>query len=72
MHHVDSKLLAHPAAHSMTQRNLGGAEVAQPSHYLLEIPRHVMRWQWAPLLGQSWPPWLAREGLFARHWRWCA
>jgi len=29
----------------MTQSKLDVADVAQPSHYLLEIPRHVMRWQ---------------------------
>jgi len=64
---IDSKLLAHSAADNATQRKLGRAEVAQPTHYLLEIPKDVMRWQWARLLGQSGPAGLAQEGLYARH-----
>ena len=65
--HIESKLLAHFAANNTTQRKLGGVEVAQPPHYLLEIPKDVMRWLWARLVGQSGPAGLAREGLYARH-----
>jgi len=62
-----SKLLAHSAGNKRTQNRLGGTEVTEPPNYLLEIPKDVMRWQWARLLGQSGPAGLEREGLYARH-----
>jgi len=44
-----SKLLAHSAGNKRTQNRLGGTEVTEPPNYLLEIPKDVMRWQWARL-----------------------
>jgi len=65
--YIDNIPLAHSAANIMTQRKIGGAEVSQPQHYLLGIPRHVLKWQWARLLGQMGPAGLKQEGLYARH-----
>jgi len=40
----DVWLELHSRSHPLlTQRKLGGAEVVQPPHYLLGMPRHVMR-----------------------------
>jgi len=65
--YIDNIPLAHSAANIMTQRKLGGAEVPQPQHYLLGIPRHVLKWQWARLLGQRGPAGLKQAGLYTRH-----
>jgi len=45
--YIDNILLAHSTANIITQRKFGGAEVSKPQHYLLGIPRHVLKWQWA-------------------------
>ena len=65
--YIDNIPLAHSAANIMTQRKLGGAEVLQPQHYLLGIARHVLKWQWARLLGQRGPAGLKQEGVYTRH-----
>jgi len=65
--YIDNIPFAHSAANIMTQRKLGGAEVSQPQHYLLGIPRHVLKSQWARLLGQRGPAGLKQEGLYTRH-----
>ena len=65
--YIDNIPLAHSAANIMTQKKLGGEEVSQPQHYLLGIPRHVLKWQWARLLGQRGPAGLKQEGLYTRH-----
>jgi len=65
--YIDNIPLAHYAAKIMTQRKLGGAEVSQPQHCLLGIPRHVLKWQCARFLGQRGPAGLKQEGLYTRH-----
>ena len=65
--YIDNIPLAHSAANITTQRKLGCAEVLQPQHYLMGIPRHVLKWQWARLLGQRGPAGLKQEGLYTRH-----
>jgi len=59
--YIDNISLAHSAANIITQRKLGGAEVSKPQHYLLGIPRHVLKWQWARLPGQRGPAGLKQE-----------
>jgi len=53
--YTDNIPRAHSAANIITQRKLGGAEVSKPQLYLLGIPRHVLKWQWARLPGQRRP-----------------
>ena len=59
--YIDNILLAHSTANIITQRKLGGAEVSKPQHYLLGIPRHVLKWQWARLPGQRRPAGMKQE-----------
>jgi len=50
----------------MTQRKLGGAEVPQSQHYLLGIPRHLLKGQWTRFLRQRGSAGLKQEGMHTR------